>query len=58
MRTPMLLGVAALAALVVGAGPAQAAFPGTNGRIAFMSDRDAAPDFEAPAAGERPGRKS
>src|SRR5436190_9367020 len=37
------IGVVALAALVampVFVGPAQAAFPGANGRIAFYSDRD------------------
>ena len=31
---------AALAALVVGAAPVEAAFPGGNGRIAFVSNPD------------------
>jgi WD40-like Beta Propeller Repeat len=34
----LLLGIAGL---VTSAGPAAAAFPGSNGRIAFASDRDA-----------------
>ena len=34
-RTPMLL-VAVLAALAVSVGPAQSAFPGTNGKVAFV----------------------
>ena len=36
---PALL-CAALLALIVADGPAEAAFPGQNGKIAFTSDRD------------------
>ena len=31
-------------ALTTGTGPAEAAFPGTNGRIVFVSERDGNPD--------------
>lgn len=37
-RTPMLIAIAGLAALAVCVGPAQSAFPGENGKIAFVSD--------------------
>lgn len=43
-RAPILLAVAALAALAVCVGPAQSAFPGANGSIVFASDRDGALD--------------
>ena len=46
-RTPMLLAVAALAALAV-CGPAQSAFPGANGRIAFVSDSSEIPPAGLP----------
>jgi WD40-like Beta Propeller Repeat/HYR domain len=49
-RIRMLLAVGALAALTVSVGPAQSAFPGTNGRIAFASDRDGALDVYVMAA--------
>ena len=39
-RIRMLLAVAALGALAVCVGPAQSAFPGTNGKIVLASDRD------------------
>jgi TolB protein len=45
-----LLAVAAVVALAVGVGPAQAAFPGTNGQIAFASDRNGAQDVYAMTA--------
>ena len=38
-RTPMLLAVGALAALAVCVGPAQSAFPGENGKVAFVAER-------------------
>ena len=46
-RVSVLSGVIALsAALLVAAPAAQAGFPGTNGRIAFTSDRDGASNTE------------
>ena len=46
VRTPTLAVAAAVVGLTVCAPPAHAAFPGTNGRIALMSDRDAPGEFE------------
>ena len=49
--------LAAVAALAVSVGPAQAAFPGTNGRIVFSSDRDGETDVYTMAAdGSNPTR--
>ncbi len=45
-RPHLLLAMAALAALAVCVGPAQSAFPGTNGKIAFASDRDGNAGYE------------
>ena len=49
-RKGMLFAVAALATTAVCAGPAQAAFPGTNGEIVFASDRDGDQDIYAMTA--------
>ncbi len=40
----VILTLTAGAALTTGTGPAEAAFPGTNGRIVFVSERDGNPD--------------
>jgi HYR domain/WD40-like Beta Propeller Repeat len=47
-RAPMLLVVAALAALAVCVGPAQSAFTGANGRIVFVSDSGEIPPVGFP----------